>query len=119
MTRDSALLASRHFSGLGLAWHAVPCALRFPELDLVALDVGDNSVTVAEATLEHRQGQRVLDLTLDGALERPGTKGRIEPFFGEPLFGAVGYFERQVAVGQQLPQPLDLDLEDCADLLHA
>src|SRR6185312_17191870 len=63
--------------------------------------------------------ERILDLLLDGPLQRPRAVDRVEPGFAEEV--ACGVIERQVHVPllQALAQVDELDVHDGADLAGA
>src|SRR4029077_5615900 len=72
-----------------------------------------------ELALQDLLGERILDLLLDGALERPRPVHRIEARLAEKI--ARGIIERHVHVAllQTLAQVHELDVDDRADLLRA
>ena len=45
-------------------------------------------------------GQRVLDLALDGAAQRPGTQHRVVALLRQELLGVVGQLQAHVLVAQ-------------------
>src|SRR5262245_34319222 len=57
-----------------------------------------NAVAGTELALEDRLRQRVLDLLLDGPLQRPGTVDRVETGLAQELRGLVVQRELHVAL---------------------
>ena len=107
------------WSCLGSLRNSVSGSLLLPEHERVTLDVSHDLVAVVEPPFQDRQRQRVLDLALDRALQRSRAKGGIEALLGQPLLRAVRDFQREVPVGEELAQPLELQLDNRPDLLDA
>src|SRR6185437_4250169 len=76
-----------------------------------------NVVTVLEAAVEHRQRERILQIALNRPLERSSTECRIEALFRQHALGLRRELERELSIGQQLLQPLQLQLHDVLDLI--
>ena len=65
------------------------------------------------------RGQRVLNLLLDHALQRPCAVGRVVAFAGDRVERRVGHFQAACRAARScLRQPLDLQLDDLANLLR-
>src|SRR6266481_6534148 len=91
--------------------------LREGELAVVRRDT--DAVPGHELSLQDLLRQGILDLLLDGALQRPCAIHRIEAGLPEQVAGAVLEREIHVALGQALAQVKQLDVDDCADLACA
>src|SRR5579862_8025363 len=76
-----------------------------------------NQVAGYELTLENPRGERILDLLLNRALERPSAIDRIEPGLAEEVTRLVIELQVHVALDQSLAQIGELDIHDLADLL--
>ena len=63
--------------------------------------------------------QRILDLRLDGALQRPRAVHGIEARLADPIARGIVEPQLDVALRQTLAQPAELDVDDRADLLAA
>ncbi len=63
--------------------------------------------------------ERILDLRLDGALQRPRAVHGIEARLADAVARGIVQPQLNVALGQPLPQPSQLDVDDGADLLAA
>src|SRR5690349_17396228 len=61
--------------------------------------------------------ERVLELLLDRALERPRAVDRVESRLREPVARFRREYERDVAILEPLVQVLELDVDDLADVL--
>ena len=64
---------------------------------------------VGDAAFEDLLGQRVLQLALDHPLQRPRAVDRVVAGIGQPGARRVVDLERDLAIGQQLVQPAELD----------
>ena len=71
-----------------------------------------NLVALAKVALEQAQGQRVLHLALDNALQGPGAERRIVPLFGQQLLRRAGQLDLHVPFRQQTLQIPYLDLDN-------
>src|SRR5688500_6381355 len=76
---------------------------------------------VARCEIAHEDAlrERVLELVLDRALQRPGAVHRIEPGFAELVARRIVEYQPDVALGQPLAQIADLYLDDAPDVLAA
>src|ERR1700674_1773894 len=91
--------------------------LREGELALVRRDA--DAVPGHKLSLQDLLRQGILDLLLDGALQRPCAVHRIEAGIPEEVAGAVVEREIHVALNQALAQVEELDVDDRADLACA
>ena len=87
------------------------------EDEVAVLGVDADRVAVAEVALEQPQRERVLEQPLDRPLQRPRAVGRIPAGLGEHLLRGVGQLEREPALGEPRAQPLELQLDDLAELV--
>src|SRR5207302_2808159 len=87
------------------------------EADLSVLGVDADRVAVGEVPLEQAQRERVLDQTLDRALERPRAVRRIPAGISQRLLSSTAQFELDPSLGEPLAQPAELQLDDLRDLL--
>ena len=62
--------------------------------------VDDHLVALADLARKQLQGQRVLDLALDQALQRPRAVRRVVPLLRQILARGVGQAERELALGE-------------------
>ena len=67
---------------------------------------------VGDMAFENLLGQGVLQFALDHPLQRPGPIDRIVAGIGEPGAGGIVDLESDLAVGEQLTEPLELDRDD-------
>src|SRR5881628_2887490 len=67
--------------------------------------------------LEHREGQRVLEQPLDGALQRPGPVHRVVSLGDDQLLRPGRHLEAGLAIGQQPSEAADLQVHDLADVI--
>src|SRR5207248_2337448 len=74
--------------------------------------VDDDMAALGVPTLEDGQRQRITDLPLDQPLQRSSPVDRVVALGRQPLFGRFGDLEIEAAVGQSLPQRLQLDVDD-------
>ena len=72
---------------------------------------------VADLAGQDLLGQRVLHLLLDHALQGPRAVGRVVALVGEPRARRVVQLQGELAVGEQLLQPADLDVDDRRHLI--
>ncbi len=79
----------------------------------------DDRVAVDELALEHGHRQRILNQPLDRPLERPRAERRIVAFLGEHALRLGRHLERDLALGEQLLEPRELEVDDLLDLLGA
>src|SRR5450631_1322324 len=84
--------------------------LRCVDCDLVA---------VADAAIEDLSGERILDQALDGALERTGSVGAIVAGFEDGLARGRRQVDGDLAIGQQLLQVSEAEIDDVRELLFA
>src|SRR6266540_3777559 len=90
---------------------------RLLELELAVLDLHQHRVALGELSLEQPQRERVLDHPLDRALERAGAVGRIPAGLGDVLLRLRRQLDLDPAIGEPLPQPGELQLDDLGQLL--
>ena len=64
-------------------------------------------------------GERVLQVFLDRALQRARAVDRIVAGAGEPLLGLLVELDDDLAIGEELVQALDLDIDDLVHVLAA
>src|ERR1700740_309702 len=104
-----------------LSLSAAPAAtlVDLAEGELAAARADADPVARHEFALQDTRRERVLDLLLDGALQRPRAVHRIEAGLAEQVARAVIERELDVALGQALAQVEQLDVDDGADLLGA
>ena len=88
----------------------------FPELQRPVEIVDDDVVAADELALQDLLRERVLELALDRALERPRAVDRIEADVAEQVEGAVADLELDAELGQALCQMPGLDARDAADV---
>ena len=92
-----------------------------PEIEIVeglaAFDVDHYRVAVNELALEDANRQRVLHLALKSSLQRPRSVDRIESLPRDHLSSRVGQLDVHLPLPQELPQSLELDVDDLADVL--
>src|SRR5437773_1320620 len=74
-------------------------------------------VAFRELPLEHGERERVLQQPLDRPLERPGAVHGIVAFRHDQLLRPGGHLEAQLALRHQPLHPLDLEIDDAADVL--
>jgi hypothetical protein len=67
---------------------------------------------IRDFAAEQLFGQRILQVALDRALERPRAVDRIVADPAEPALGGIAELERDLAVLEQALHPPDLDLDD-------
>src|SRR5215207_763619 len=84
--------------------------------EFVVIHVDVNSVAFLELRGENLNCQWILNQSLYGALERSSAVDRIIAFFGEQGFGRLGDLQGHLAVGQIVPQALELNIDDRLDL---
>src|SRR3981189_3653516 len=91
---------------------------RYPSLGFLELQRAARThrhhdvIAVVEASLEQRERERVLDQPLDRPLERPRPERRIVAFLGQQPLRLRSDLHRDLALGQQLVEPLELQLDD-------
>src|SRR5258706_510532 len=84
-----------------------------------AAPVDADRVLGREAALEDRLRERILDLRLDGALERPRAVHRIEADLGQLRQRCIGDFQRVIHSRQPALENTQLDPRDGLDVLLA
>src|SRR4051794_20047315 len=62
-------------------------------------------------------GQRVLDVALDRAAQRPGAHRRVPPLVDQQVLGILGELELELTLGQGLPDAAQEQLDDRLDLV--
>src|SRR5437867_196746 len=91
---------------------------RTMELELpVRAGRDDDGVAFGEPALEHREGERILNQLLDRPLERTRPEGWIVALLGEHALRFRRHLERDLAVGEQAFEALELQVDDALDLL--
>ena len=91
-------------------WHAI-------DRQLPAFDVDCHGFAIGDAPFKDHPCERVLDFLLDHPLERARAIDRIITAIGQPASRILGQFHAELAVGQQLVEPLHLDIDNMVDLL--
>ncbi len=71
----------------------------------------------AEAPLEYRHRERVLQLALNRALEWASAEDRIVALIGQELLGRLRQLDIHLLLAQQPPQVTHLDLDDGLEVL--
>src|SRR5882672_12069231 len=92
---------------LGLLWHRRRRSLAEREVELVANPCDTHDTALGEASEQQFLGERLLDVLLDDAAERPRAEQRIVAALGEPFARLGTELDGDVAVGELL-----LELED-------
>src|ERR1700733_7567215 len=72
-----------------------------------------------EGAAQDVRRQRILNLLLDGPLQRPGAVNRVETRLAQQVARTVFEHDVQIAFLQTLAQVHQLDVDDLADLLGA
>src|SRR6185312_1807289 len=116
-SRASSSALRRYSTSLLLACGSF--ALRLERQPARAVDSNTNRVALDEATFQHRHRERVLEQTLDRPLERPRTERSIVALVREVVLRLGSEIDRQLAIGQQLIQTIELKIHDARDLLLA
>src|SRR5687767_8567942 len=100
-----------HWSGV------VRRACQDPKLQLgpVGRDIHLDLVALRELAEEDLLGERILDVTLDGATERTGTVGLVVPVLHQEIRARIREPELQLFLGQTLPDVLQENLDDGRD----
>src|SRR6202022_2752544 len=88
------------------------------EGDLTIHDFGNDAIAVRKLTVEEAQRQRIDDLLLQGALERPGAVHGIVAEMRQQRLRAIGELEGDPALGKAARQPAQLNLNDSLDVLE-
>src|SRR5262249_10087635 len=91
-----------------------PLGLR--ELQLPAAGRNANAISRGERALQDLLGERILDLLLDGPLERARTIHRIESGLADQVARGVIQDQVHVALDEALAQVQELDVHDGPDL---
>src|SRR6266550_6739652 len=81
--------------------------------------VDDDVVSLVEPALENGEGEGVLQETLDRALQRSGAERRIVALCRQDFTCRRSELERELPVGEQILEPLQLQVDDVLDLLLA
>src|SRR5207245_1625315 len=87
------------------------------ERELAVLGVDHDRVALAELVLEQALRQRVLDLALDRALQRPGAVSRIPAGIRDQLLRRRRQHEVDAALREAIADPVELQLDDVAELV--
>src|SRR5438874_7567557 len=98
---------------------AAPALFHLGERELAVAHTDADAVARSELSLEDLLRQRILDLLLDGPLQRSGAIHRIEAGLPEAVAGGIVEHQVHVALGQALAEVEELDVDDGADLLRA
>src|SRR5690349_25104471 len=85
----------------------------------VRVHIDDDGVAVIEAAVEDGHREWVLDQPLDRPLERASAERRIVALLGEDMLRVGSYENGNLAIGEQLLEPLELEIDDLLDLLLA
>src|SRR4051812_3508371 len=86
------------------------------EDDLVALGVDDDRLARVELLPQDLLRQRVLDVTLDGAAQRPGAQRRVVALLGEQVLRRIGELEPEALALQLRLHPHDEQVHDVVDV---
>src|SRR5919108_3833761 len=87
------------------------------ELELtIGTDVHDHRIPIVELTIQHGHRQGILNQPLNRPLERPRAKGRIVTLLGEQTLGIRRYEDRNLAIGEQTLEALELKIHNFLDL---
>src|SRR6476646_2365615 len=86
---------------------------------MLVRSLGANGVALVEVALENLERDRVLELALDHALERPSPVYRIVALRGQELLGLRRDLEPDVPGRQQIVQVAQLDVHDVHQVLAA
>src|SRR5207302_5517156 len=81
----------------------------------VALAVDHDDLTRLDLVEQDPLGQRVFDLPLDRAAQRPGAHDRVPTLLRQPQLRVVGQLQRHVLVAQLVLDPGDHDVDDLQD----
>src|SRR5213082_1900027 len=98
---------------------AGPALFHLGERELAVANPDADAVARSELSLEDLLRQRILDLLLDGPLERSGAIHGIEAGLSEAVAGGIIEHQVHVALGQALAEVQELDVDDRTDLLRA
>src|SRR5207249_2791360 len=94
-----------------------PARLAHDELALFGVD--HDGVALTELAVQNGHRERILNPTLDHALERPGAVGRVVALVRDELQSHRGELQADPPLRQSLPQSLELDVDDRLDLFTA
>src|ERR1044071_7826840 len=75
-------------------------------------------VAFAEPPLEHSHGERILNQPLNRSLERAGAESGIVAFLGEQTLRVRRDVEADLALGKELSEPFELQIDDALDVLR-
>src|SRR6185437_13323300 len=79
----------------------------------IDLDRGADRISTQQEVL----GEDVLDVVLDGPLQRPGAEGRVAAELDQLVLRRLGHLEEHALRLELVAHPLQLDVYDLADLL--
>src|ERR1035441_9681108 len=85
------------------------------EYQAIALDFGDHPVAGDEIAAQDLLCQRILDLRLDGALQRPRPKDGIEARFADSVPRGILEPQLDIALGQPPARPAQPNLKRVAE----
>jgi hypothetical protein len=85
----------------------------------VANRVDLDPVALCELPFENLDRQRILNQSLYGSFQGPGTVDRIVTLIRQQCFRSVGNLKGHFSAGQVLAQPLELDLHNRLDFFAA
>src|SRR5439155_7028760 len=109
-----------HFIGTGISSRAAgPAFFHLRDGQLAVAHTDADAVARGELSLQDLTSQRILDLLLDGPLQRSRTVHRIETGLSAAVAGGVIQRQVHVALDEALAQVEELDVDDGADLLRA
>src|SRR6266478_4335132 len=89
------------------------------ERQFAALQLRDHEIAGNEIAFQDPLRQRVFNLRLDGALQRPGTVHRVEPRLADLVARIIVKAQSYIALRQPLSQASQLDIDDGSNLLAA
>src|SRR5580658_4704428 len=87
------------------------------EYQRIALELGDHPVAGHEIPAQNLLRQRILDLRLNGTLQRPRAVDRVESGFADLVARIIVQAQSDVALRQPLAQTAQLDVDDGPNLL--
>ena len=77
-----------------------PSALEVEAEAVRVVDVDNDLATALEASEEHLVRQRILELLLDQAIQRPGTEDRVVALLGQTLSGRRAKLDRDLPLAK-------------------
>ena len=84
-------------------------------LDLAVLGIDDDGITGLGFLAQEHFAQRVLDFTLDGALQRACTILDVKSAVSDQVLGGIGDFQLQAVLLDALVERGELDIDNLED----